>query len=106
MDASITTPHSIKRALNYNERKVQQGKAQLIHAGNFLQLPEEMNFYDKLNRFEKQMELNQRAQTKTLHVSLNFHPNDSSKLTKEKLAELADEYMKRIGFGNQPYLVY
>lgn len=106
MVAAITTPHSIKRALNYNERKVQQGKAQLIHAGNFLQLPEEMNFYDKLNRFEKLMELNQRAQTKTLHVSLNFHPSDSAKLTKEKLIELADEYMKRIGFGNQPYLVY
>lgn len=106
MVASITTPHSIKRALNYNERKVQQGKAQLLHAGNFLQLPNEMNFYDKLNRFEKQMELNQRAQTKALHVSLNFHPNDTGKLTKEKLTEMADEYMKRIGFGNQPYLVY
>lgn len=106
MVAEITTPHSIKHALNYNEKKVEQGKAQLIHAGNFLQLPEEMNFYDKLNRFEKQMELNQRAQTKTLHVSLNFHPSESAKLTQEKLTELADEYMRRIGFGNQPYLVY
>lgn len=106
MVASITTPHSIKRALNYNEKKVEQGKAQLLHAGNFLQIPEEMSFYDKLNRFEKQMELNQRAQTKTLHVSLNFHPNDTNKLTKEKLIELADDYMRRIGFGSQPYLVY
>jgi hypothetical protein len=106
MVAEITTPRSIQRALNYNDKKVEQGKAQLIHAGNFLQLPEEMNFYDKLNRFEKQMELNQRAQTKTLHVSLNFHPSEAAKLTRENLTELADEYMKRIGFGSQPYLVY
>lgn len=106
MVASITTPHSIKRALNYNEKKVEQGKAHLLHAGNFLQLPQELNFYDKLNRFEKQMVLNQRAQTKTLHVSLNFHPDDNNRLTKERLIGMADEYMNRIGFGNQPYLVY
>jgi hypothetical protein len=106
MVAAITTPHSMQRALNYNEKKVERGQAQLIHAGNFLQLPEEMNFYDKLERFEKQMELNQRAQTKTLHVSLNFDPSEKEKLTREKLIELAGEYMQRIGFGRQPYLVY
>jgi hypothetical protein len=106
MVAAITTPHSLQKALNYNEKKVERGQAQLIHAGNFLQLPEEMNFYDKLERFEKQMELNQRAQTKTLHVSLNFHPSETEKLTQEKLVELAGEYMQRIGFGKQPYLVY
>lgn len=106
MVAQITTPHSIKRALNYNEKKVEKAQAQLLHAGNFLQLPEEMNFYDKLQRFEKQMELNQRAETKTLHVSLNFHPSETGRLTKEKLTEIASEYIQRIGFGRQPYLVY
>lgn len=106
MVAAIKTPHSIKRCLNYNERKVQQGRAELIHAGNFLKEPQEMNFYQKLERFEKQMELNQRAQTKTLHVSINFDPSEKDKLTKERLTEIADEYMKRCGFGKQPYLVY
>lgn len=106
MVAQITVPKSIKRTLNYNEKKVQQGKAELIHAQNFLKLPGEMNFHDKLNRFERQMELNERAQTKVIHISLNFPPEEKEKMTQEFLVTLADEYMERIGFGNQPYLVY
>ena len=42
--------------------------------------------------------------TNTLHISLNFHNSDM--LSKEKIAEIADEYMHKIGFGEQPYLVY
>lgn len=106
MVAQITVPKSIKRALNYNEKKVQQGKAELLHAQNFLKLPHEMNFHDKLNRFERQMERNERAQTKVIHISLNFPPEEKGRMTKEFLVTLADEYMERIGFSNQPYLVY
>src|SRR5215831_14380460 len=103
MVAKITTPHSIKRALNYNEQKVQKGKAELLFAGNYLQTREELNFYSKLERFEKLIEKNS-AKTNTLHISLNFDP--SEKLSKEKLVGIANLYMSKIGFGNQPYLVY
>jgi len=106
MVPKITTPHNIRRALNYNEQKVKGGRAELIHAGNFLQRPEEMNFYQKMERFQKLMDLNMRSKTKTVHISLNFHPSENEKLTKELLREIADEYMRRIGFENQPYLVY
>jgi hypothetical protein len=106
MRPQITHPRSMKRVLNYNEHKVQQKKAELIHAGNFLQLPEEMTFREKLGRFEKQMKLNQRAKTKVIHISLNFHPDDAKKLSPELLKQIADEYMQKIGFGDQPYLVY
>ena len=81
MVPEIKTPHSLKRALNYNEKKVERKQAELIHAGNFLQKPEELNFYQKLGRFEKLTELNQRAKTKTVHISLNFHPSEKDKLT-------------------------
>lgn len=96
----------MKRALNYNEKKVQKKEAELIHAGNFLKLPEEMSFHDKYERFDRLMQLNDRAKTKTIHISLNFHPSEKERLTKEFLIQLSDEYMERIGFGNQPYLVY
>ena len=39
-----------------------------------------------------------------MHISLNFDPSD--KLGSEKLKEIADVYMQKIGFGEQPYLVY
>ncbi|MDJ1484220.1 relaxase/mobilization nuclease domain-containing protein [Cytophagaceae bacterium YF14B1] len=40
----------------------------------------------------------------SVHISLNFDP--SEKLSCEQLQEIAQTYMDKIGFGNQPYLVY
>ena len=104
MVAKITTPSTISRALNYNEKKVQKGVAKCLHAGNFLKDAGEMNFYDKLGRFQNLILLNTRAKTNSLHISLNFHP--SERLTHEKLIQIAKTYMDKIGFGSQPYLVY
>lgn len=104
MVAKITTPKSIEAALNYNEKKVQKENAVCLHAANYLKDGKEMNFYQKLAGFERLNSLNERATTKTLHVSLNFDP--SEKLADKKLLQVASDYMDKIGFGNQPYLVY
>lgn len=104
MVAKITIPKSIEAALNYNEKKVQKGNAECLHAANYLNDAKRMNFYQKLNGFEVLNSLNERATTKTLHVSLNFDP--SEKLPNDKLIEIANEYMDKIGFGQQPFLVY
>src|SRR4051812_8629604 len=104
MVAKIKTPTSIIRALNYNEHKVQKEVAECIFAGNFLREASEMNFYQKLDAFEKLIAMNERAKTNSLHISLNFDPSD--KVDREKLAEIASSYMARIGFADQPYLVY
>ena len=101
MVAKITTPGSIKRALNYNEQKVKSGKAECLYAGNFLQEVNELNFYQKLERFERQNSLNQRAKINTLHISLNFDSQD--KLSTEKLVEIASKYMKKIGSANRRF---
>ncbi|HUC80950.1 MAG TPA: relaxase/mobilization nuclease domain-containing protein [Flavisolibacter sp.] len=104
MVAKITTPNSISKALNYNEKKVQKGVAQCIHAGNFLKNAKELNFYEKLHHFKRYIDLNTRAKTNTLHISLNFDP--AEKLGPGKLVQIATTYMDKIGFGGQPYLVY
>jgi len=104
MVAKITVPNSIKRALNYNEQKMKEGVAECIYAHNFLKEAEQLNFYEKLNRFDGLIALNKRASTNTVHISLNFGLNE--KIEKEKLAEIASVYMEKIGFADQPYLVY
>lgn len=104
MVAKITIPKSVEAALNYNEKKVQKGTAECLHAANYLNEAKKMNFYQKLNSFERLNSLNERATTKTLHVSLNFSP--SEKLSNSKLVEIANDYMNKIGFGEQPFLVY
>lgn len=97
-------PHRLIDVLNYNEKKVQQGKAFCIRAYNYLRDHNEMNFYQKLHLLENRNVLNDRATTKTIHISLNFDP--SEKLEQEKLNKVAESYMEKIGFGEQPYLVY
>jgi hypothetical protein len=104
MVAKITVPNSIKRALNYNEQKMKEGVAKCIYAHNFLKEAEQLNFHEKLNRFEGLIALNKRASTNTVHISLNFGLNEQ--IEKEKLTEIASVYMEKIGFADQPYLVY
>lgn len=59
----------------------------------------------KLNRFLKQLELNENVKRSSVHISLNFHPSENQ-LSTEKLLAIAEIYMEKIGFGKQPYLVY
>ncbi|MUV02318.1 relaxase/mobilization nuclease domain-containing protein [Flavobacterium rakeshii] len=105
MVAIIKTGHSIRAMLNYNENKVKEGKAECIGQGNYPVDAERLTYIMKLNRLEKQCQLNENVKRNTVHISLNFDPTEAN-LHKEKLLEIAESYMENIGFGNQPYLVY
>ncbi|MBA4058048.1 MAG: relaxase, partial [Marivirga sp.] len=100
----MRTGQNILGALNYNENKVKAGDAECIAANMFGCEPDELSFNSKKNRFQEQMRLNKRSKTNVVHISLNFAV--SEKLTNEKLQGIANAYMDRIGFTNQPYLVY
>ena len=100
----IKTSSSIRGILNYNENKVEIGKAECISAVNYPLELEKLSFTSKLNRFLKLAELNTNAKRNTVHISLNFDPSENH--SKEKLAEIVDVYMEKLGFGRQPYLVY
>ena len=94
----------MRGALQYNENKVAEGKAELIVESGFAGDIDRMNFHQKLGRFENLLMLNPKVKTNTLHISLNFH--SSEKLRDYKLQQIALTYMDRIGFGEQPILVY
>ena len=104
MVAKISIGKSIRGILNYNENKVKESQAQCIAASKFGLDPEELNFGQKLYRFEHLQERNHRVKTNAVHISLNFDP--SEKLSRQQLTTIASRYMERIGFGEQPYLVY
>lgn len=104
MVAIIKTSHSIRSIFYYNENKVKAGVAECISAGNYPSDVDKMTDIMKLNRFIKREELNENAKRNSIHISLNFDP--SEKHSKEKLIAIVDTYMEKIGFGEQPYLVY
>ena len=104
MVARIRSGKSLKGAINYNEHKVKEGKAELLMAKGFSKDAGYLKFNDKVNRLQKLANLNTRVVTHCLHISLNFDASEN--LNKEKLQQIANEYMDKISFGKQPFLVY
>ena len=104
MVAVIKTGHSIHRIVNYNENKVKERVAECISAANYPKDADKLSLKNKLNRLLNQAALNTNVSRNSVHVSLNFDPSENH--SKEKLEAIANTYMDRIGFGNQPYLVY
>jgi hypothetical protein len=103
MRPKITPCRNIAKSLLYNELKVTQGIADCLAAANFLKPLPRLSFEDKLRRFERRMDLNERVCTNQ-HITLNFDPSDS--LSNDQMKKIAMQYMKEIGFERQPYLVY
>jgi hypothetical protein len=104
MVARINIGRSLKRSFYYNENKVKEGVASCLMAANY---PIALHHSSKLLRLkvlEKQASLNERIKANSIHISLNFDP--SERLSDERMKEIAALYMEKIGFGNQPYLVY
>ncbi|MBN8833648.1 MAG: relaxase [Niastella sp. SCN 39-18] len=105
MVAVIKAGHSMHRIFNYNENKVKEGVAECIGAENFPLNADEMSLKIKLGYLLKRAELNENVKRNSVHISLNFDPSEAH-LGKEKLMQIANVYMQKLGFGQQPYLVY
>ncbi len=104
MVAKIISGQSIRGLLNYNENKVATGMATLILASRFATDIDKLDFRAKLNRFESLTETNSRVKTNAMHLMLNFDRED--KINIATMQHIAADYMDRIGFDEQPYLVY
>jgi len=104
MVARIKIGKSIKGVLNYNELKVRKGTADLIMASGFSTEAEDLTFSQKLRRFERLIQRNDTFKYNAVHISLNFPPGENPDT--DTLQSIAADYMKRIGFGDQSYLVY
>ena len=92
-------------ALVYNQNKVDSEEAKVLFSNKML-LSEDGNFSigECMRSFEMQMPVQLSTKKPILHISINPHPEDV--LTDQQLSDIAKEYMQKLGYGNQPYLVY
>lgn len=104
MVAVIHASSSLRNALNYNEQKVKEQVATCLAAVHYPKDLEHLNLYQKLGRLQNQSALNVRTKVNSVHISLNFDP--SEKHSEERLREITDTYLQKIGFAKQPYLLY
>tara|TARA_R110002020_G_scaffold464859_1_gene685937 strand:- start:381 stop:1598 length:1218 start_codon:yes stop_codon:yes gene_type:complete len=100
--AKIITGKTIGGVIRYNEQKVKNGQAKLVQMGGFV--VNNLTVVEKVQAFEKVQKLNQRTKTNVIHISLNFSPKDN--VDEFMLQKIASDYLKGIGFENQPYLMY
>ncbi|MFC0778686.1 relaxase/mobilization nuclease domain-containing protein [Flavobacterium sp. HJSW_4] len=105
MVAVINTGSSVRSIFNYNENKIETGKAELIGEGNYPIEASELRRDSRLKLLLQQLELNTNVKRGSVHISLNFDSSENN-LSEEKLMKIAHSYMAKIGFGSQPYLVY
>lgn len=92
-------------ALAYNQNKVDNEDAKVLFSNRML-LNEDGNFSigECMRSFEMQMPVQLSTKKPIVHISINPHPEDV--LSDQQLADIAQEYMQKLGYGNQPYLVY
>ncbi len=64
----------------------------------------EYNMFLLSQSFAPFLAANRKTEEPVLHISINPHPDDV--LTDEQLIDIADEYMQKMGFGEQPYTVF
>jgi hypothetical protein len=105
MVAKISSSNNLYGALSYNQNKVDESHAKVIFTNNMIE-PKDGNFDINLclQSFEPYLLANRRTEKPVLHISLNPDPKDS--LSDEQLSETARIYMQKMGYGDQPYIVY
>ena len=91
--------------MDYNGEKVDQGKAEITAIENFpegwfLNTPTHSTCRDYLSWL---IDRNTNVKNRQFHVAITCAGRE---LNKEQLTEVAKEYMQKMGYGDQPYVVF
>ena len=107
MVARITHGKDILGVLLYNKLKVDAGQAEAMLCHNLPVAPVEgrIDAYRLSEAFRPWLEHPRAGLSQPVfHASLNPHPDD--RLDDFQLLEIAHDYMERMGYGDQPYVVF
>lgn len=105
MVAKISIGSSLYGALSYNGMKMNRDEGRVLGANKII-LPADghIDIARMVENFNLFMPKMGRTKKPVLHISLNPHPDD--KLTEQQYEILAREYLEKLGFGEQPYIIY
>ena len=105
MVAKISLGKSLFGALAYNGEKINKERGKLLGTNKiFDDCFGRMDISRAMQDFSRYLSPHVRTEKPVMHVSLNPHPDD--RLTDMELEGIAREYMERMGFGEQPYIIY
>ena len=105
MVAKIGHGASLFGAISYNKLKVDDENGKVLFAQHIIESADgNFQMQDILHSFEPYLAANKRTEKPIIHISLN--PNPADKVSDEAFSEMAQRYMNKLGFGEQPYIVF
>lgn len=105
MIAKIGRSANLYGALAYNQLKVENENGRILFANKMIETASGHYSVAQLTQsFVPYLIANRNTEKHTLHISLNPDPND--KVSDDKFREMAELYMKEMGYGEQPFVVF
>lgn len=105
MVAKISIGSSLYGALAYNGEKMNKDEGRVLGANKII-LPADgqIDIARMVENFNAFMPKTGKIKKPVLHISLNPHPDD--RLSEQQYEILAREYLDKLGFGEQPFIIY
>ena len=105
MIAKIGRSGNLYGALAYNNLKIEKENGQILFANKMIETASGQYTVAQLAQsFAPYLIANRNTEKHTLHISLNPDPND--KVSDDKFREMAEQYMREMGYGEQPFVVF
>ena len=105
MIAKIGRGSNLYGALVYNQLKVENENGQVLYTNKIIETPDGSYATSQLLRsFEPYLLANRKTEKPILHISLNPDPKD--KVSDEQFEKLAQKYMQKMGYAEQPFVVF
>ncbi|MCM1141740.1 MAG: relaxase/mobilization nuclease domain-containing protein [Muribaculum sp.] len=105
MVAKISIGSSLYGSLAYNGEKINKENGRIL-GSNKIVIPVDgkADIGQMAENFKMFMPKMGKTKKPVLHISLNPHPDD--RLSDQDFEKLAREYLDKLGFGEQPYVIY
>lgn len=105
MIAKIGRSANLYGALAYNQLKVEHENGQILFANKMIETTSGHYSVAQLAQsFAPYLIANRNTEKHTLHISLNPDPKDT--VDDDKYREMAEQYMREMGYGEQPFVVF
>ncbi|MEA1849941.1 conjugal transfer protein MobB [Chryseobacterium sp. MHB01] len=105
MIAKIGRSGNLYGTLAYNQLKVENENGQILFTNKMIETANGHYSASQLAQsFAPYLIANRNTEKHTLHISLNPDPND--KVSDDKFREMAEQYMREMGYGEQPFVVF
>ena len=105
MVAKISVGNSLYGAIAYNGEKINEAQGRLLTTNRIYNDGSgKVDINKAMEGFLTFMPPQMKVEKPVVHISLNPHPEDV--LTDAELQDIAREYLEKLGFGNQPYLIF